>query len=290
MNDAGSPLFGSSKGRERGSSAFSLLRGRRSGDSDGLISFNLLPQQSENPIPGRVSDTRLLLVHYWRRDQAAQARELSASEAAAALDAALPASAMFVNGAPVTPPTPAPADPFFAAQAPAAAQPVAARPVDEPRPTQAAYADPNRQDFLSSLKSRSRPAQSGSDPAWSGSSSLIIELPASSHQNEKANAASEPVSQSAASALFVEGDAAPAAPPPDRAKSLFEPRPRETAARLETESVFAKVAAAMPPEPTPMPVEDIVAPEPERPVVRALEAFLRRVETRRQQIETESLA
>ncbi|HYN06598.1 MAG TPA: hypothetical protein VES67_04335 [Vicinamibacterales bacterium] len=287
MNDAGSPLFGSSKGRERGGSAFSLLRGRRSGDSDGLISFNLLGQESENPIPGRVSQTRLLLVEYWRRDQraaaaAAQATELSAMEAAAAL----PASAMFVNGAPVTPPTPSTAVPAFAAQPPMAAQPAA-----EPRPTQAAYADPNRQDFLSSLKSKSRPYQSGSDApvAASGSSSLIIESP-SSHKNADGNGASDPMSQPAP-ALFVDGDAAPATPPA-RTKSLFEPRPRETAARVETESVFARVAAAMPPAPTPMPVEEeeIVAPDPNQPTVRALEAFLLRIETRRQQIESESVA
>ncbi len=63
VTDAGSPLFGSSKARERGT-GFSLLRGRKSGDADGLISFNLLHQESEEAIPGRVSETRLLLVEY----------------------------------------------------------------------------------------------------------------------------------------------------------------------------------------------------------------------------------
>ena len=67
------------------------LRGRR-GDSDGLISFNLMPVETSlsadpAPIPGRVSDTRLMLVHYWRRDQQAFAE----AEAAAILETDAPA-------------------------------------------------------------------------------------------------------------------------------------------------------------------------------------------------------
>ena len=44
MSDAGSPLFGSSKSRS--GTGFSFLRGRRTGDTDGLISFNLMPQET----------------------------------------------------------------------------------------------------------------------------------------------------------------------------------------------------------------------------------------------------
>jgi hypothetical protein len=284
VNDSGSPIFGSSKGRERGSSAFSFLRGRRSGDSDGLISFNLLPQETEDPIPGRVSETRLLLVEYWRRDQRAAARAADLTEPESA---ALPVSTVFVNGAPVVPPTSV--DMPIAAQSPFAVEaPMAARPVDEPQPTQAAYADPNRKDFLSSLQAKSRPSQSASEPpAGTSGSSLIIDLPSSS----QGGGASQPAGQSA-SALFADETPKPAAAP-DRAKSLFEPRPRETTPGAETESVFAKAAAAMPPLPTPVQMEE-EAPAAPRPSdqrkVKALEAFLRRVETRRQQLESESLA
>jgi hypothetical protein len=292
VNDSGSPLFGSSKGRERGSSAFSFLRGRRSGDTQGLISFNLLPQETDDPIPGRVSETRLLLVEYWRRDQRAAARAADLAEAESAV---LPPSAVFVNGAPVTPPTsletPIAVQSTVAGQQPAVAEPpMAARPVEEPRPTQAAYADPNRKDFLSSLKARSRPSHSSSEPpAAASGSSLIIDLPSSSHV--PGDGASQPGSQSA-SALFAEETPRPAAAP-DRARSLFEPRPREAAAPAEAESVFARAAAAMPSLPAPMPMEEeapVAPPPPEQGKVRALQAFLRRVETRRQQIETESLA
>ena len=118
MHDVGSPLFGSSKPRARGSSTVSPLRGRRSGD-DGLISFNLLPVETEDGVvPGRVSDTRLMLVHYWRRDQQ------PAAEAAAEIDAApprqeelIPASEIYVNGAPILP-SPVPETPSTQAARP----------------------------------------------------------------------------------------------------------------------------------------------------------------------------
>lgn len=91
------------------SAAFSALFGRRStsGDADasGLLCFNLLPVESETLPPGRVGDTRLMLVEYWRRTKRAEAAAAEASQAEAAV-AAVPESVMpvAVSGAAVSEP------------------------------------------------------------------------------------------------------------------------------------------------------------------------------------------
>ena len=303
MNDQESPQFGSSKSRPGAS--FSFLRGRRSGDSDGLISFNLMPQESTEedapPVPGRVSPTRLLMVHFWRRDQLAMAeadRRLAAAAAAAALDSDLSS----VSSQP-TSALPAPAA-FPTETTPAAAAQV---------PT----LDPNRPDFLSSLqKSRQRPSISG--PAEAAWSPLVIELPSSTKSAGETGEAAGGADLGAS--LFVE-PGAPPAPAAEKPKSIFEPQPHETvSARTDAPSVFATAEAEPQPIVEPLvvqstaaltnePAADLVTePEPvsahePEPVsahasasqgrqakIRALESFLQRVEQRRQQIESQSVA
>lgn len=274
-----------------------MLRARRSNEPDALICFNLLPQETadEAPsVPGRVSETRLLLVEYWRRDQRAAALEASRA-ASSVYDGDLPASKMFVNGAPVspqlteTPPPTAPAPPPLPVQE-------AAPPPAPERPAAAAQApalDPNRIDFLSSLKSKARP--SPAPAASSATGPLIIELPSSS---EPGAAPQEPAPPAAAS-LFTQD--APAAPPPvERPRSVFEPRAREVApSQPAAASVFAKAVGEIPPlnVEVEMPAVEFLKDEPAPQVntarqakVDALQAFLARVERRRQQIESQSVA
>lgn len=307
MNDQESPQFGSSKSRP--GVGFSFLRGRRSGDSDGLISFNLMPQESTEedapPVPGRVSPTRLLMVHYWRRDQQAMAEaDRRRAEAAAALDSEL--SAVSSQPASASPPAAAlPGDTMPAAAIPAA---------------QAPTLDPNRQDFLSSLKSRRRPSVSAPpEAAWSP---LVIELPSSTRSAEETGEAAR--GEDLGASLFVE-PSAPPAPADEKPKSIFEPRPRETvSARTDVPSVFASAEAEPQPivelDPQPIvepvvvqshaaltnePTADLMTePEPvsahepahasasqgRQAKIRALESFLKRVEQRRQQIESQSVA
>ncbi len=290
MNDQESPQFGSSKSRSGAS--FSFLRGRRSGDSDGLISFNLMPQESTEedapPVPGRVSPTRLLMVHYWRRDQLAMAEaDRRRAEAAAALDSDLSSGS---------------------------SQPASAWPSAFPMETtpaaaaQAPTLDPNRPDFLSSLKSRQRPSVSA--PAEAAWSPLVIELPSSTTSAGETGEAARGADLGAS--LFVE-PGAPPAPAAEKPRSIFEPWPGETAsAPTDAPSIFARAEA----EPQPI-VEPVVAqspaaltneppaklvtePEPvtahpsasqgRQAKIRALESFLERVEHRRQQIESQSVA
>ena len=215
MNDQESPQYGSSKSRSGAS--FSFLRGRRSGDSDGLISFNLMPQESTEedapPVPGRVSPTRLLRVHYWRRDQLAMAeadRRLADAAAAAALEPDL-SSNRLGDGAP-------------GSSQPAASWAPSALPIEMTPPT----LDPNRPDFLSSLKSRQRPSVSA--PAEAAWSPLVIELPSSAKSAGETGEAARGADLGAS--LFVE-PGAPPAPAAEKPISIFEPSPHETvSARL----------------------------------------------------------
>ena len=306
MNDQESPEYGSSKSRS--GAGFSFLRGRRSGDSDGLISFNLMPQESTEedapPVPGRVSPTRLLMVHYWRRDQRAMAeaeQRLADAAAALALDSDLssgssqPASAL-------PPHTPSPA------ALPMETTPAAA--------AQAPMLDPNRPDFLSSLKSRQRPSVSA--PAEAAWSPLVIELPSSTKSAGETGEAARDADLGAS--LFVE-PGAPPAPAAEKPRSIFEPQPRETvSAPTDAPSVFARAEADPQPIVEPLVAESpaaltnepaaelVTEPEPvsahePEPVsahasasqgrqakIRALESFLKRVEQRRQQIESQSVA
>ncbi len=292
MNDQESPQFGSSKSRPGAS--FSFLRGRRSGDSDGLISFNLMPQESTEedapPVPGRVSPTRLLLVHYWRRDQLAMAEaDRRLADAAAALDLDLSSgSSQPASGSPPPAAFPMETTPAGAAQAPTL--------------------DPNRPDFLSSLKSRQRPSVSA--PAEAAWSPLVIELPSSTKSAGETGEAARGADLGAS--LFVEpGD--PPAPAAEKPRSIFEPQPHETvSAPTDVPSIFARAEAEPQPLVEPVvaqsstaltnepPAELVTEPEPvsahpsasqgRQAKIRALESFLERVEHRRQQIESQSVA
>ena len=307
MSESGSPIFGSSKSRS--GAGLSFLRGKRSGDSDGLISFNLMPQESAEdapPVPGRVSPTRLLMVHYWRRDQQAMAEaDRRLAEAAAALDADLPSN-MLVNGEPVSSET------AFASPAlpPPAVLPMETTPAAAMEPSIAAQAptlDPNRQDFLSSLKSRQRPSVTSPPPAASGP--LVIELPSSNQYSSESGEAAR--SADLGASLFVEPDA-PSAPAAARPRSIFEPRPREPVSDRTDAPVFARAEAELQPIVDPVveqspaalvsepPADHVTEPEPvsahasaspgRQAKIHALESFLKRIEHRRQQIESESVA
>jgi hypothetical protein len=258
-----------------------LLRGRR-GDSDGLISFNLMPAPpSEEPVavPGRVSETRMLLVHYWRRDQQAmaeaEAAELNAPAAASSFDEEAPG--VFVNGELVRAP----------------------RPAAEPLPLPPPAYDPNRPDFLSSLKSRVRQQRTAATDAANGP--LFVD-----ETGSPAFTADAPRAASPAASLFSE-PGEPAAAPESKASSssLFAESPLSEAERLIQENLA--ILAGPRPEPA---KPDLVVQEPavmqasapaeavvqRKPVlgrqakVNALESFLRRVASRRQQIESESVA
>jgi hypothetical protein len=266
------------------------LRGRR-GDSDGLISFNLMPVEtslSEDPapVPGRVSDTRLMLVHYWRRDQQAFAE----AEAAALLetDAPVPVSDystdystdnVFVNGEPVRPP----------------------QGTEPALPPPAPAYDPNRPDFLTSLKSRVR-EQRTSATAGAANGPLFAD-----------DAASPPVAGAPGAAnadrpsvnLFAESGEQPAATAAAKATSIWDtpmsdaerlfqenlailsgPRPAPAEQEAAAEPVAAPMQASTPAEPVDVPN----AGQGRQAKVRALESFLKRVASRRQQIESESVA
>jgi hypothetical protein len=295
VNDQESPQYGSSKSRSGAS--FSFLRGRRSGDSDGLISFNLMPQESTEedapPVPGRVSPTRLLMVHYWRRDQLAMAeadRRLADAAAAAALEPDL-SSNMLGDGAP-------------GSSQPAASWAPSALPMQMTPPT----LDPNRPDFLSSLKSRQRPSVSA--PAEAAWSPLVIELPSSTKSAGETGEAARGADLGAS--LFVE-PGAPPAPAAEKPISIFEPSPHETvSAPTDAPSVFARAEAEPQPIVEPLveqspaaltnePLAGLVTePEPvsahasasqgRQAKIRALESFLERIEHRRQQIDSQSVA
>jgi hypothetical protein len=318
VHDVGSPLFGSSKPRERGSSPVLLARGRR--DSDGLISFNLLPVETEDGVvPGRVSDTRLMLVHYWRRDRQAEVEAAAAIDAAPPLQELIPASEIYVNGAPVLPPH-----------------------VPEPASTQ-----PTRPDLLTALKSSGHIALPASDlssgvngtarDAASASSTLFVEpgnqeTPPPARQapsiferrpREVADAPppppaesllvktpvpSEPAPSKRSSALSVQDRLADIV---RRSEGALVEEPVETAQAKDHESVWAKFRASVDAvsrgEPHQFDPSLLLEPEPAEPPaaaartsepldthhptsLRALEAFLRRVEIRRQQIESQSVA
>jgi hypothetical protein len=259
----------------------SLLRGRR-GDSDGLISFNLMPApESEEPVvvPGRVSQTRLLLVHYWRRDQQAmaeaEAAELNAPAAASSFSAEAPGG-VYVNGQLVTPPQ-------------------AAEPAAPPPPVY----DAKRPDFLSSLKSRVRQQRTAASDAANGP--LFVD------DKSPGLTADAPHAANPAASLFMEPGESTAAPAESKGSSgaLFAESPLSEAERLIQENLAILAGPRPEPvqpdlvaaEPAPMqastPVEAV---EPRRPAqgrpakVKALESFLKRVASRRQQIESESVA
>ena len=205
-----------------------------------------------------------------------------------------PVSAPVSSAAPpVSPPPPEPEPPVVAAQAPTL--------------------DPNRPDFLSSLKSKQRPPirLAGRVEARRVRSS------SSCRRRVRIRSGDAPRAADAGASLFAEPGRHPPRLPPERAKSIFEPRARETVtARPETESVFARVASEPPPvapvieesraalvaEPAEdlvtAPAEELITAAPEPPSVHpgqqakihALESFLRRVEHRRQQIESQSVA
>jgi hypothetical protein len=320
VHDVGSPLFGSSKPRERGSSTVSLLRGKRGGD-DGLISFNLLPVETEDGVvPGRVSDTRLMLVHYWRRDQQA------AAEAAAEIDAApprqealIPASEIYVNGAAVLPPA-----------------------ISEPASTQA-----GRPDLLTALRGSSNQiplppsgltggVNGTASNAAAASSSLFVEpvrqeapppvQKAPSIFERRPREAADAPSPSTETLIKPPVPSEPAAPTgawgasvQDRLAdivrraegALVEEQPVETAQEKDQEAVWAKFRASvdavsrgephqfdpselLKPEPAAQPAAAAVISEPldthQPSPLGALEVFLRRVAIRRQQIESQSVA
>ena len=317
MHDAGSPLFGTSKGRERGgSAAVSMLRGRR-GDSDGLISFNLLPQETEDGVvPGRVSVTRVLLVHYWRRDQQAAAEEAAAIDAAPRVEEPIPASAMYVNGSPVMP-TPAP--PAVTGEPPAQK----ARPdllaalkssgshvplpasglatngsARETTPLSSSlFVEPGLDETAPVKKAPSiferRPREVADAPPPPPTDSLLVKTPPPSN----------PASSVRASGLSAQDRLG------DIVRRTLVDQPAEPAQKDE-QSVWAKfresVEAVSRGEPhqfdptvlieetradAPEAVQAPESPEtPRRSAARALEAFLRRVELRRQQIESQSVA
>lgn len=276
----------------------SLLRGRR-GDSEGLICFNLMPAaESEDPVPvpGRVSATRMLMVHYWRRDQQAMAE----AEAAAVLETDAPAfdsdfsgDTVYVNGQPVR------------------TQPRAEQDLPPPAP---AY-DPNRKDFLSSLKSRVREqraaAQSASGPLFVDESaspaftSSTSDSPAADHPAASlfAKPAAEPADATEAGGTSIfdpgaRGSASPGSifakdePPLSEAERLFQENlailaPRPDAAKQET---AADAAPAPVQTSTPAEASEVQKGGGRQAKVRALESFLKRVAGRRQQIESESVA
>ena len=270
------------------------LRGRR-GDSDGLISFNLMPVEtslSEDPapVPGRVSDTRLMLVHSWRRDQQAFAE----AEAAAILETDAPApvsesstdystDSVYVNGEPVRPP----------------------QGTEPALPPPAPAYDPNRPDFLSSLKSRVR-EQRTSTTAGAANGPLFVDDPASpavAGTSDASNADRPSVS------LFGESGEQPVAKADAKGTSIWD-TPMSDAERLFQENL------AILSGPRPAPAEQEPAAEPvaapmqasapaaeavdvpkaghgrqaRQAKIRALESFLKRVASRRQQIESESVA
>jgi hypothetical protein len=280
----------------------SRLRGRR-GDSEGLICFNLMPAaESEDPVPvpGRVSTTRMLMVHYWRRDQQAMAE----AEAAAVLETDAPAfdsdlsgDTVYVNGQPVR------------------TQP----PAERALPPQPPAYDPNRKDYLSSLKSRVREQRAA---AQSGSGPLFVDESASPAFTSSAS--DSPAPDHPAASLFAEPDAQPAAATEASGASIFDPPAGgSVAASTATSSLFAKdqsplseaerlfqenLAILAPrPEPaeqemaadlvaapvqaiTPAEVAEVQKSGGRQAKVRALESFLKRVAGRRQQIESESVA
>ena len=185
--------------------------------------------------------------------------------------------------------------------------------------------DPNRPDFLSSLKSR-RQRPSVSAPAEAAWSPLVIELPSSTKSAGETGEAARGADLGAS--LFVEPGAPPATAA-EKPKSIFEPQPQETvSARTDAPSIFAHAEAEPQPIVEPLvaqspaaltnepPAELVTEPEPvsahepepvsahePEPVsahasasqgrqakIRALESFLERVEHRRQQIESQSVA
>jgi hypothetical protein len=266
------------------------LRGRR-GDSDGLISFNLMPVEtslSEDPapVPGRVSDTRVMLVHYWRRDQQAFAE----AEAAALLetDAPIPVSDystdystgnVFVNGEPVRPPQ-----------------------GNEPAlPPPAPAYDPNRPDFLTSLKSRVR-EQRTTATGGPATGPLFVDDPAAP---ALAGAADASKADRPSVNLFGDSGEQPAATAATKATSIWDtpmsdaerlfqenlailsgPRPTPAEEEPAAEAVAAPMQASTPAEAAEVPKGG----QGRQAKIQALESFLKRVASRRQQIESESVA
>jgi hypothetical protein len=251
-----------------------------------LIGFNLLPappSEEPVPVPGRASETRMLLVHYWRRDQIAFAE----AEAAAVLETdarpvEAPVGGVFVNGEYVTP-----------------------QGDDRALPPPAPALDPNRPDFLSSLKSRVRPPSSA--PAGAAGGSLFVDeaiSSGSSGASEKPLAASPAASlfsdsgdeqKSAAGSIFAEGES-----PLSAAERLIQenlailagPRPEPAKQEAVAEPAPAPILSSAPDEVVEAvePVEVATASPRRQTKIRALESFLKRVASRRQQIESESVA
>ena len=325
MHDPGSPLFGTSKPRERGGTPVSLLRGRRGADADALISFNLLPQETEDGVvPGRVSDTRLMLVHYWRRDRQAEAE----AEAAAAIDAQprreelIPATEMYVNGSPVVPSLP-PADagepstqkarPDLLAALksnsshiplPASGIATNGSPRDTAPASSSLFVEAAQQEAAPVRKAPSiferRPREVADERPPSPTESLFVKTPppsdpASSHRPSGPSA--QDILGDIVRRTLVED---PAVEPPQKDEESvwakfresveavsrgephqFDPTVLLQEARAETPAAVQAPAGVPAPE----------APAASRPsAVRALETFLRRVEIRRQQIESQSVA
>lgn len=323
MHDPGSPLFGTSKPRERGNTPVSLLRGRRGADADALISFNLLPQETEDGVvPGRVSDTRLMLVHYWRRDRQAEAEAAAAFDALPPREELIPATEMYVNGSPVMPTSLPPADvgqpstqtarPDLLAALksssnhiplPASGIATTGSPRDAAPASSSLFVEAGQQEAAPVKKAPSiferRPREIADEPPPSPTESLFVKTPpsapASSHRTSGLSA-QDILGDIVRRTLVEEPDVDPAQKDEESVWAKFresvdavsrgephqfDPTVLLQEARAEAPIAVQSAAAVQAPE----------APAASRPSpVRALETFLRRVELRRQQIESQSVA
>jgi hypothetical protein len=294
-----------------------MLRGKHAGDSDGLISFNLLPQETEDGVvPGRVSDTRLMLVHYWRRDRQAEAEAAAAIDSMPPAEELIPATEMYVNGSPVLPTSLPPAvtdeppaqkarpDLLAALKSTGSHIPLPASGLAtngsarETTPVSSSlFAEPGKQEPAPVKKAASiferRPREVADEPPSSPAESLFVKTPPPSN----------PAASPRASGLSAQDRLG------DIVRRTLVEEPAEPAQKDE-ESVWAKfresVDAVSRGEPhqfdptlllqetraEPPAAVQVVEPSDTSRVsaVRALEAFLRRVELRRQQIESQSVA
>jgi hypothetical protein len=307
MHDPGSPIFGASKPRERGSTPVSLLRGRRGADADALISFNLLPQETEDDVvPGRVSHTRLMLVHYWRRDRQAEAEAAAAFDALPPREELIPATEMYVNGSPVAPkslppadagePSPQKARPDLLAALksssshiplPASGLATNGPARDTPPPSSSLFVEPAQQETAPVKKAPSiferRPREIADEPPPSRTESLFVKTPppsgpASSHRTSGLSA-QDRLGDIVRRTLVDEPDVDPAQKDEESVWAKFREsveavsrgEPHQFDPTMLLQEARAEASAA---------VQAPEAPAASRPsAVRALETFLRQIES-----------
>jgi len=303
-----------------------MLRGRRGADADSLISFNLLPQETEDGVvPGRVSDTRLMLVHYWRRDRQAEAEAAAAIDALPPAEELVPATAMYVNGSPVVP-TSLPAadagDPstqrarpdLLAAlksslnHIPLPASGLATNgSAPDPTPAASSLFVEGQQEAAPAKKAPSiferRPREIADEPSSPPAESLFVKTPPSpdpaASSRTSGLSARDLLGDIVRRTLVEEPAVEPAEPAEKDQESVwakfresveavsrgephqFDPTQLIQEARGEAPAAVQAAAAVQEPEPP---------AAPGLSAVRALEGFLRRVELRRQQIESQSVA